>query len=78
MEFIGGMQAVLLTYFPQVIIICRVLHFLIHHQLYRTLDVITVFSSFIFYKSFDWHNHKDVYGYLKFSHQLKLYTPTDI
>jgi len=67
MEFIGCMQAFLLAYFPQVIIVRRVLCFLIHHLLYRTLDVITVLSSFIFYKSFDWHNHKDVSGYLKFS-----------
>jgi hypothetical protein len=67
MEFIGGMQAFVLAYYPQVIIVRRVLSFLIHHHLYRTLDVITVLSSFIFYESFDWHNHKDVSGYLKFS-----------
>jgi hypothetical protein len=67
MEFIGGMQAVLLAYFPQVIIVYRVMCFLIHYHLYMTLDVITVLSSFIFYKSFDWHNLKDVSGYLKFS-----------
>ena len=67
MEFIGSMKAFLLAYFPEVIIVRRVLCYLIHNNLDRTLDVITVLSSFIFYKTFDWHNHKDVSGYLKFS-----------
>ncbi len=67
MEFIGRMQAVFLAYFPQVIIIFSVLLFLIHHYLYMTSNVITIFSSFIVYKSLDWHNHKADSEYLKFS-----------
>ncbi len=59
MEFISGMQAIFDAYFPQVIVICRVLRLFIHHHLYGTLNIVAVFSSFVLYKSLDWHNHKD-------------------
>jgi len=67
MEFIGSMQAIFDAHFPQVIVICRVLCFFIHHDLYGTLDIVAVFSSFVFYKSLDWHNLKDDSGYLRFA-----------
>ena len=64
MEFIGRMQAIFLAHFPQVIIIFRILLFFIHYYLYGTSNVITVFSSFILYKSLDCHNHKADSEYL--------------
>jgi hypothetical protein len=66
MEFISGMQAVFHAYFPQVIVFCRFLCLFIHHHLYGTLDIVAVFSSFVLYKSLDWHNLKADSEDLKF------------
>jgi len=73
MEFIGGVQTIFFAYFPEFIIgvICGVLFLPVHDNLYRTLDVVAVFSSFILYKSLDWHNHIAESGYLRFAEGFK-------
>ena len=70
MEFISGMQAVFHACFPQVIVICRALYLFIHRHLYVTLDIVAVFSSFVLYKSLDWHNHIAESEDLKFAEEF--------
>ncbi len=67
MEFISGMHAVCLAYFAQVIVICRVLVLFVHHYLYRTPDIVAVFSSLVLCESLDWHNLKADSEDLKFA-----------
>ncbi len=71
MEFVCSMQTVFLAYFPEVIVIFRVLPFPVHNHLYGTSNVVAVFSSFILYKSLDWHNHKADSGYLRLTERLR-------